>query len=237
MSSEKRISFVVAVLSLALPFSGRSEQVIVKEPAYGSGRPAYFRIAFGKDGKQSMLGVIDEAKGTGKGYDVVYLDENLNGDLCDDAARKFETIKDGPEAGKLWPTFSFHGPDIGGLKARYKVYFYDLRPLASDVPGNDLYFDWGLEVGDWGHRFITGKMKYYISAAQALAGMPVRMGSECTWDIPSEIEMSLAVGVKDANGCTLRWLGCPNKKLFPRPSLTLLRDGKVIINHQKMEFG
>ncbi len=60
-----------------------------KEPQYGSEHPFYFCVVFGEKGNNSMLGVVDESGGTGAGYDVAYVDENMNGDLTDEAAKKF----------------------------------------------------------------------------------------------------------------------------------------------------
>jgi len=52
-----------------------------KEPSYISEKPLYFRILLANE--QFFL-VLDELKGTGKGYDTLYFDTNGNKDLTDD---------------------------------------------------------------------------------------------------------------------------------------------------------
>lgn len=48
------------------------------EPRYASDKPLYRFFAFGPDGKSVMAMVLDESQGTGKGYDVYYVDLNLD---------------------------------------------------------------------------------------------------------------------------------------------------------------
>jgi len=100
----------------------------LKEPRYGSGHPLYFCVVFGKEGKNPMLGVVDESAGTDAGYDVAYVDENMNGDLTDDSARKFARVESGSRAGELSPRFEFEGPFEGEESAKYKLNIYSLAP-------------------------------------------------------------------------------------------------------------
>jgi len=79
----------------------------LKEPRYGSERPLYFCVVFGKEGKNPMLGVVDESGGTDAGYDVAYVDENMNGDLTDDTAKEFPRRESGSRTGELEPRFDF----------------------------------------------------------------------------------------------------------------------------------
>ena len=81
-----------------------------KERQYASEHPLYFRAVFGKEGTDSTLGVLDECAGTGTGYNVAYVDENRNGDLTDDAAKKFAKIERGSRTGQTDPSFNFSGP-------------------------------------------------------------------------------------------------------------------------------
>jgi len=53
------------------------------EPKYGSDKPAYRFYALGPTGKTILAMVWDESKGTGAGYDTLYIDLNLNGRLTD----------------------------------------------------------------------------------------------------------------------------------------------------------
>ena len=210
----------------------------LKEPRYGSERPLYFRVVFGKEGKNPMLGVVDESGGTGTGYDVAYVDENMNGDLTDDSARKFARIESGSQAGELSPRFEFKGPFEGEESARYKLNIYSLTPRYSgSIQGNEYHFFWYLDIKDWNYFFINGKMKLFSSAADALKGAPVHLGGQCKWEISSRIrdgKSLVSAGLKDINGCTLRIVRQQGKAVSP--TLTLIKDGKVE-TEEKMKFG
>jgi len=210
----------------------------LKEPRYGSEHPLYFIVVFGKEGKNPMLGVVDESGGTDAGYDVAYVDENMNGDLTDDSARKFSRVESGSRAGELEPRFEFEGPFEGEESARYTLNIYSLVPRYSEsIKGNEYHFFWYLDIKDWNYFFISGKMELFSSAADALKGTPVLLGGECKWEISSRIRDSkslVSAGLKDINGCTLRILRQAGKTVSP--TLKLIKDGKVE-TEEKMKFG
>jgi hypothetical protein len=210
----------------------------LKEPRYGSKRPLYFCVVFGKEGKNPMLGVVDESGGTDAGYDVAYVDENMNGDLTDDSARKFARVESGSRAGELSPRFEFKGPFEGETSARYSIKIYSLAPrYRESVQGNDYNFFWYLDIKDWNYFFINGKIKLFSSAADALKGTPVLLGGQCKWEISSRIrdgKSLVSAGLKDRNGCTLRIVRRASQTVSP--TLTLIKDGKVE-TEEKMKFG
>ncbi len=70
--------------------AGDPENELQRYPVFKSDKPLYGSFSFG--GTQRAPGsrleyffAIDESAGTGKGYDRIYIDANLNGDLTDDA--------------------------------------------------------------------------------------------------------------------------------------------------------
>ncbi|MCP4609331.1 MAG: hypothetical protein GY845_11520 [Planctomycetes bacterium] len=209
-----------------------------KEPRYGSENPLYFCVALGEDDKKSMLGVVDESGGTGAGYDVAYVDENMNGDLKDEAVKQFPRRKRGSRAGELEPRFEFTGPFKGEEKARYTLYIYSLtRKTYNRPPGNDYYFHWYLDIKGWNYFFINGRMALFSNAADAMKSEPVRLGGQCKWEIGSGLKDGrpvISAGLKDGNGCTLRILSGAGGRKSPR--LTLIRDGKVRAE-ENMKFG
>jgi hypothetical protein len=213
-------------------------QELPKESRYRSKNPLYFRVVFGKEGNNPMLGVVDESAGTGTGYDVAYIDENMNGDLTDEAAKKFSRYERGSRAGQLEPRFEFIGPFKGEQKAKYTLYIYSLtRKTYSRLPGNDYYFHWFLDINQWHYFFINGKMALFSNVADAMKGKPVHLGSECMWQInrgTQDGRAMVSAGVKDGNGCTLRSLRRAGERLSP--TLTLIQDDKVI-REEKMKFG
>ncbi len=207
-----------------------------KERTFSSAKPLYFRAVFGQDGTDATLGALDESAGTGTGYNVVYVDENRNGDLTDDAVKKFAKIQRGSRAGQVDPTFKFSGPLKNRTDAMYSLNIYSLGSRGRTGPG-DYSFFWTLDTDEWNYFFINGKMKLSSSVAEALTGTPVRLGGQCKWQISSARKSGKAMvsaGLKDENGCTLRLVRRSGRTLSPR--LSLLKDGTVELE-ENMKFG
>jgi hypothetical protein len=59
----------------------------LKEPKHGSTKPAYRFLAFGPEGKTIIALVADESKGTGSGFDTLYVDLNANHDITEPGER------------------------------------------------------------------------------------------------------------------------------------------------------
>jgi len=66
---------IFGCLALGLACAAES----LKEPAYGSQKPVYAKVALTEDGSRVLSVVFDESKGTGNGYDVLYADVDSNG--------------------------------------------------------------------------------------------------------------------------------------------------------------
>jgi len=64
--------------------SSRPGKKLTAEPVYRSKRPLYGTVKLGTDKDGVYTLVIDESKGTGTGYDTMYVDANGNRDLTDD---------------------------------------------------------------------------------------------------------------------------------------------------------
>jgi hypothetical protein len=204
---------------------------------YRSQHPYYFRVVFGEQGTKSMLGVLDESGGTGAGYDVAYMDENMNGDLKDEAAKRFTKNERGSRAGQFEPRFEFMGPFKGDEKAKYTLDIYSFAKNRGNMPENEYYFFWFLDIRDWNYFFINGRMTLFSSAADALKGTPVRLGGPCKWEINSQTrdgKQLVSAGLKDENGCTLRIVRKAGQTISP--TLTVMQDGKVKAE-EKMQFG
>jgi hypothetical protein len=213
-----------------------SQRELPTDRTYRSEKPLYFRIVFGQDGTDSALGVLEESGGTGTGYNVAYVDENRNGDLTDDAPKQFAKYERGSRAGKTNPTFNFSGPFKDKASARYTLNIYALTRKRQPVPG-DYNFFWTLVTDGWNYFFINGKMRLSSSAADALAGPPVRLAGPCRWQINGSRrggKAMVSAGLKDENGCTLRIVRHSGGTQSPR--LSLIKDGRVTLE-KDMEFG
>lgn len=218
------------------PADLKPEQVTDRQ--YRSENPLYFRVVFGEEDGHSMLGVLDESGGTGAGYDAAYIDENMNGDLTDEAVKAFPRYERGSRVGELDPRVEFTGPLKNGESARYTLYITSLtRKNRSIVAGNGYNFHWFMDKYQWNYFFINGKMTLSSSAADALKGKPVRLGSQCQWEISARTRSGkpmISAGLKDENRCTLRSVRLAGKR--QSPTLTLIRDGKVKAE-EKLKFG
>ncbi len=75
---------LAALLSLSLSYPAEP----VKRTTYRSEKPLYAKFILNEAGSKVLTLAFDESAGTGKGYDTIYADLNLNGDLTDDKAIK-----------------------------------------------------------------------------------------------------------------------------------------------------
>ncbi len=82
----KLITGAVAFVLLAPTMS--SLLGATKEPSYRSQKPLYAFMVLDEAYTKVLELVLDESEGTGKGYDTLYADFNLNGDLTDDEVIK-----------------------------------------------------------------------------------------------------------------------------------------------------
>jgi hypothetical protein len=64
--------------------STKSDERLSAEPKYRSKTPVYVVATFGSGTDSRYTIVLDESKGTGRGYDVLYVDSNNNENLTDD---------------------------------------------------------------------------------------------------------------------------------------------------------
>jgi hypothetical protein len=209
-----------------------------KQSANSLRNPKYFRVVFGKEGKNSMLGVIKESEGTHDGYNVAYIDENMNGDLTDEVEKRFSRYRYGSRAGLLEPKFEFQGPFKEDKKAIYTLYLYSLiYKLRARTLESSYGFHWAMNAEYWYYFFINGRMEFYSSADAAQNGKPIHLISKCQWDISTRTQRGDAVisaGLKDKNGCTLRVVRNSGQTISPK--LTLTKEDKIVME-EEMKFG
>ena len=94
------------------------------EPKYVSEKPLYFEIKLGP--KQTPCAfVLDESAGTGKGYDLLHVDANGNGDLRDDKTMRARLSRRGSYCSGRFPPGEVL-VDYGDQKApwRFAAYCY-----------------------------------------------------------------------------------------------------------------
>jgi len=214
----------------------------LKQPKYVSSRPLYINVVFGEKSAKNMLLAMDESKGDGTGYDIAYVDENMDGDLTNHSPKPFP-VRQAPGNTQATPNVSFTAPCPykNGASAEYSLDLYSLAGANSKTPVREnLYFFWRMTDADkWNFLFINGTFRVYPAAADALRGQPIRLAGKCNWSFIAKQDgenTTLSVGLKDPNGCTLRTVSSPNGN--PTPTITLIdKAGKVLVKDQKMEFG
>jgi hypothetical protein len=261
----KRISIVAAALCLVLPAVGsaaETQRVLPKQPTYVSDTPLYFRLAFGREGKASMLGVLDQTWDLSPGYTVAYVDENMDNDLTNDAPKKFRWRRSGLFGLERTydPQFTVKGPvgddrAAAGKVAGYRIVLLGLEGKISLPADYPLYCL--VSVDNWELTWINGRIRFYGTPAEALEGRPVRFGAPLAWDISSvvvEKQVVISSALKDKNGSNLRMVVRPGGLESPQrdrtkevralnaaansvsPRLTLLKDGKTVVD-EKLAFG
>ncbi len=80
-------------------------------PTYSSQKPLYAKIALTRDASGVLLLAFDESAGTGGGYDTIYADVNLNGNLADEKPMK-GTLEKRDAGSRTWITYSFAPIDL-----------------------------------------------------------------------------------------------------------------------------
>ena len=96
----------------------------INDRQYISQHPLYIHLVLGNDASASMIGALDESRGTGAGYDTVYIDENMNNDLNDEQPKTFPANNNEPPG--FQQKFSLKGPGPGGT-AVYTLTPYNLN--------------------------------------------------------------------------------------------------------------
>jgi hypothetical protein len=235
MSSAVRGGGFLRVLCCLLMASPAWCDPVLKEPPYKSEKHLYLRMAFGEDDSRIMWAVFDESQGTGKGYDQVYVDADMDNDLSDGPSIRFPPASRPGQ--KHDPRFSFKGP-MGDDTVEYELNVYSLaRKTGADDLGNECYFFWSATVDGWRYFLINGRMRLFPTPKAAAEGEPVRLGGKCHWEINTKtrgLNVSVSAGLKDPNGCTLRSVNGPDGKTSPQ--LTLM-NGDSVAFKGAMGFG
>jgi hypothetical protein len=125
----------------------------LKEPAYSSEKPLYARIELDEKGSKVLTLALDESKGTGKGYDTMYPDLNLNGDLTDDEPTRGLLGEGSGSASYVFPPLS--GRVEHGEEGEGSDLLWELTLSYDQYQRKRL---WGLIKGDIQRRFFLQVM-------------------------------------------------------------------------------
>lgn len=169
------------------------EEPVANEPL----KPVYVQIEVMLDELRVVPCRIETSGAEGAGYDQAALD--LDGD------GKFETIvageKDTYDTGN--DRFGFNLPLVLG-DAEFNV---ELRGSQADPTSGRTYLYWTLNRGGTYLFFINGQVEMHGAAEAAAAGKALRLGPPFHFETRSTTrgpDALVNVGLKDANGSTLR---------------------------------
>ena len=129
---------------------------IKKLPDLISTKPMINAYSFDGPGDEGLLFVVlDESKGTGKGYDIAYIDVNRNSDLSDDQAVKWEGASDNYRQNTSWVSLPSHQGKPGGEQASNPV---QMR-LHIDKSGDQYFRATPERKGGWKGTIDSNKGK------------------------------------------------------------------------------
>ena len=121
----------------------RSEERLSAEPRYRSRVPLYAVVGLGRGGDTRYTIALDESRGTGRGYDILYVDHNNNENLADDRRVMGRITQRGQTQGNFGPVEVM--VDYGDRTAPYyfSVRYYHsnqqrIQRRAGDVPNFQL---------------------------------------------------------------------------------------------------
>jgi hypothetical protein len=119
------------IRSVQFPTFGWVKRTLSKEPVYASENVKYSIWVLGNGKKSVMVMAWDESGGTGTGYDTLYADKNLNGNLTDPDERQFWPNTEAKTKKKKHP---FEKYDVTGVKEKdgKKVFNLHLRGVYAN---------------------------------------------------------------------------------------------------------
>jgi hypothetical protein len=165
---KKVIGCIAAVVLISASLACAAEGM--KEPAYRSTKPLYAAVVLDEAGTKVLTLAFDESAGTGKGYDTLYADVNVNGDLTDDKTMRGN--RSGPRGSSSTCSFPFtmdvpYNEKSKGVEKPWEFYvdFHEYTPtkLFGLVRGQtQRYLSIGGklrlkdEAGEWEYSFSSG---------------------------------------------------------------------------------
>ena len=185
------------------------------------------RLLVGIENPKLITGFLDETKGTGDGYDVAFLD--LDGDGAPETRQDFgtyevyRTLEKRPDP-KV--KISHEGCDWV-LDLRYSRFTVREGVASANIR-------WTVTRGEEFYAwFINGRVSFFTDPEAAAAADPIRLGPPFHFKMGTRTrgrQGLVTVGLKDANGCTLR-LARTNGKIV-QPTLKLLSEGSEVLQTQ-----
>lgn len=131
-------------------------KLLKAKPSFTSKKAKLYGCRFDGPGEERLLAVaVDESKGTGKGYDTLYVDFNRNLDLSDDKPIKIKPLQKGRGTVTEWVTVQSQQQIVGGgkidcsVKTKFEMYW----------PGTDDIYLSLQRKGGWKGTIDTSKGK------------------------------------------------------------------------------
>jgi len=199
-----RLLAVCLLFTITLPAVAEEAQPKpVVTPVSSNAR--WFRLVVGGEKPRTIVGFVDESRGTGKGYNRFVIDWDGNG--TPEAIFAFPPARDW-ETGKFVPSPTLK---LRMGETRLGLELYGLAfPEEGEGGERRVWMNWTVREGAFSARFINGQGRLYPSADAAERGTPIHLGPPFRFDVNSTTrgpEALISVGLKDANDATLRVAG------------------------------
>ena len=209
-----------------------------------SDKPLRYSVRLGPDEKSpTMLVVLDESKGTGKGYDTAVADLNLNGKLDDDKVTT-TTSQNKETRFRIEAVAPFRDVDS---KAQYGLEMILNKGAKGQPPDAFIVGKVEMKRGaeSWYYLFLNRKTKPDPKDAdlQLLSfGTPITLETNATQkslaaekDKPAGPGIAASATMKDADGQVLRVARVDKREI--KPHLTLKSSAGKTIEDKDMEYG
>ena len=240
----KRKWLVLALLTLCASGSGWAAEYAGYKAK--SDKPLRYFVRLGPDEKAPrMLIVLDESKGTGKGYDVAMADLNLNGKLDDEKSIEGNTQQKERCEFRINAVAPFREVDP---KAKYGVAIILYKSEgAAAMQAPFIYANLEIKSGadTWTYMFMNSIPKTDPKDAGLTLlsfGTPVTMTTNAAQQaLPKEDNkpagqgLAISATMKDADGQILRVAQHQQKEV--QPHLLVKSPGGKTVEEKDMEYG
>jgi len=193
------------------------------------------KLGPGKDARE-MLVILDESKGTGKGYDLAIADTNLNGKLSDEKIVKGKEYRGSYYEHEFKVVAPFGNVD---RKAEYSLTVLAWVAKVNGVQGAvSVHGYLTLHGGEtWSYMFINGPEKKDPKNPDTVLyslGTPVSLDVKAT---AKGKDLAVSAAIKDEAGQTLRFARNSARSGDVAPHLTVKGPSGETVFDKDMEYG
>jgi hypothetical protein len=180
----------------------------------------HFRLEVGVRPGHIITGWLDTRGDGGESFDSVVLDADGDG--------KVETVTTFGKVTDYRTKAEIYNPQVVVEREDAK-WVLDLRysRFQKTADGTHTYIRWSVTKGGFYAWFINGKTMFHATAEAAAKAKPLRMGPPFHFETTTSTQGTkglVNIGLKDANGCTMRLARLDKGEV--RPQVRLIQNGE-----------